>query len=67
MGNVLLKAFYYLVFLVFSFYKSNHYLLFSAIFPNLEMLQFWSVNYICQVRKLYFIADITKLLDNIYI
>ena len=50
-GNLVLN------FLVFSFCKNpkpNHHLLFLAIFPNLEMLQFWSVNYICQVCKLYF-------------
>ena len=29
-------------------------LLFVAIFPVLEMLKFWSVNYICQTCKLYF-------------
>ena len=29
-------------------------LLFLAIFPDLEMLQFWTVNYICQVCKSYF-------------
>ena len=37
-------------FLVFSIFK---YLLFLAIFPDLKMLQFWSVNYVCQVCKLY--------------
>ena len=44
-------------FLVFSVYKNpkfNHHLPFLAIFPDLEMLQFWSVNYICQVYNLYF-------------
>ena len=44
-------------FLIFSVYKDpkfNHYLLFLANFPDLEMLQFWSVNYTCQVCKLYF-------------
>ena len=52
--------FYYLRVLVFSFLvfsvykniKSNH-LLRLAIFPDLEMIQFWSVNYVCQVCKLY--------------
>ena len=42
-------------------------LFFLAIFPDLEMLQFWSVNYICQIRKLYFYLDMSKILSNIYI
>ena len=43
-------------FLVYSVYqnpKSTHHPLFLAIFPDLEMLQFWSKRYICQVWKLY--------------
>ena len=50
-------------FLVFSIYKnpkSNHHLLFLVIFLDLEMLQFWSVNYT-------FILDMSSNLDNIYI
>ena len=55
-------------FLVLSLYKnpkSNHYLIFLAIFPELEMLQFWfiyarSVNYT-------FILDMSEILDNTYI
>ena len=35
-------------------------MLLLAIFPDPEMLQFWSVNYI-------FILDMSKILDNIYI
>ena len=31
------------------------------------MLKFWSVNYICQVCKLYFYFDMSEILDNIYI
>ena len=42
-------------------------LLLLAIFPDLEMAQFWSVNYICQVYKLKLILDMSKILDNIYI
>ena len=49
---------FYLRVLVFSFlvlaFLSILSLLFLAIFPDLEMLKFWSVNYICQVCKLYF-------------
>ena len=45
-------------FLVFSFlslaFLSILSLLLLGIFPLLEMLQLWSVNYICQVCKLYF-------------
>ena len=44
MGNVLFEGFQY----------SNHHLLFLAICPDVEMLQFQSVNYICQVCELYF-------------
>ena len=40
--------------------QSKHYLLFLAIFHDLEMTQFWSVNNICLVYKLKF------LLGNIY-
>ena len=32
-------------------------LLFLVIFPVLEMLKFWSVNYISQICKLYFYID----------
>ena len=42
-------------------------LVFLAIFPVLEMLKFWSVNYICQVCKLYFYFDMSEILDNVYI
>ena len=53
---------FYLRFLGFSFlvcsvYKnsnSNHHLRYLAIFRDPEMLEFWSVNYICQVCKLCF-------------
>ena len=51
---------FYLRVLVFSFlvlaFLSILSLLFLAIFPDLEILfwKFWSVNYICQVCKLYF-------------
>ena len=43
-------------FLVFQFltFLSILSLVFLAIFHTLEMLKFWSVNYICQVCKLYF-------------
>ena len=66
MGNVLLESFYYLAFLDFSIFK---YLksIFSSNFPDLAMLQFWSVNYICQVWKLYIFLDMSEILDNIYI
>ena len=56
-GQCFIWGFLVFSFLVFSVYKnpkSNHHLLFLAIFPDLEMLQFLSVNYICQVCKLYF-------------
>ena len=45
-----LLVFSFLVFSVFKYLKS----VFLSIFPELEVLQFWSVNYICQVCKLYF-------------
>ena len=63
MGNFLFESFCYLVFFVFSVFKnikSNHYLLFLPIFPDLEKLQFWSVNYICQVRKLCFYFGLVR-------
>ena len=68
MGNVSFEGFLYLIFLVFSVYKnpkSNHHLLFLAIFPDMEM--FWSVNYIWQVCNYTFILDMSSILDNIYI
>ena len=43
-------VFSFLVFSIFKYLKST----FLAIFPDLKMLQFWSVNYLCQVCKLYF-------------
>ena len=43
-------VFSFLVFSVFKYLKSS----FSSNFPDLEMLQFWSVNYLCQACKLYF-------------
>ena len=47
-------VFSFLVFSVCKNLKSNHCVLFIAIFPDLVMLQFWSVNYICQLSKLCF-------------
>ena len=40
---------------------------FLAIFPDLEMLKFWSVNYTCQVCKLFFYFGHSEILDDIYI
>ena len=54
------RVFIFLVFGVYKNLKSNHYLLFLAIFPDMEMLQFWSVNYT-------FILDTSEILGNIYI
>ena len=42
-------------------------LLFLAKFPDLEILKFWSVNYICQICKLYFYFGLVQNLDNICI
>ena len=38
---------------VYKNLKSHHHLLFPAIFPDLEIIQFWSLNYVCKVCKLY--------------
>ena len=54
---------FFLGFLVFSILffstygnlKSNGHLLFLAIFPDLKIIQFWSVNNICHACKLYFL------------
>ena len=56
MGKIVFEGFWHLVFqlLAFTNPKSNHHLLFLAIFPDMEIWQIWSVNYICQVCKLYF-------------
>ena len=35
--------------------KPNHYILLLPIFHDLEMIQFWSVNYVCLVYKLKFL------------
>ena len=40
-------------------------LLLLAIFHDMEMTQFWSINNICQVCKLKFLFF--KIMDNIYI
>ena len=55
-GQCFIWGFLVFSFLVFNVYKnliSNHHLLFLAIIPDLDMLQFSSVNYICQVCKSY--------------
>ena len=49
-----LKVFSIQFFSAYTNLKSNHHLLFLAIFLDLKMIQFWSVNYVCQVCKLYF-------------
>ena len=36
--------------------KSNHHLIFLPFFRDLESIQFWSVNHVCQVCKLYFLG-----------
>ena len=46
-------GFSFLDFSVFKNPKSNHHRLFLAIFLDLEMLPFWSINYKGQVCKLY--------------
>ena len=51
MENVLFEFFWYLDFWSLAF-LSILSLLFPAIFPDLEMLQFWSVNHLCQICKL---------------
>lgn len=40
---------------IYKKHKSNYDLLALVIFPNLEIIQFWSVNYMSQVYKLYFL------------
>ena len=41
-------------------------LLFLVIFPVLEMLKFWSVNFICQVSKLYFYFGVFSINSKLY-
>ena len=53
MGKVLFEDFWYLVFKFVAF-SSILRLLFLAIFLDLEMLKFWSLNYMCQICKLCF-------------
>ena len=53
-GQCFIWGFLVLFFFVYNNLKSNHRLLFLAIFPDLEILQFWSENYTFQVCKLYF-------------
>ena len=70
MRNNIIWKFSVFSFLVSSFFKnlkSNHHLLFLAIFPDLEMLQFWFVNYKWQFCKLFYILDMSEILDNIYV
>ena len=62
MGNSLFEGFQYLVFL------SILSLLFLAIFPVLEMLKFWFVNYIRQVCKLYlYFGHVRNFGQNLYL
>ena len=52
------KPLYHTIFSTWAIHwkcKSNHYLLLLAIFPDLEMTQFWYVNYIWQVYKSKFL------------
>ena len=70
MSNNIIWKFSVFSFLSFSFLKnlkSNHHLLFAAIFPDLKMLQFWFVYYIRQFCKLFYFLDMSEILDNIYI
>ena len=58
----------YLKVLVFSFLVfSILSLLLLAVFPDLEILTFCSVNYICISVYYIFILDISEILDNIYV
>ena len=62
-GHRFIWGFLVFSFLGFSVYKnptSNHHLLFLGTFPQLEMLQFCSVNYICQIWKLYFYFEYVR-------
>ena len=52
-GNIFFEGFQYQVFQFLAFLIILS-LLFVAIFSCLEMLKFWSVNYICQAWKSYF-------------
>ena len=59
-----------LIFLVFRVYKnlkSNHHLLFLALFSDLEMIEFWFVNYIGQVCKLYFLGEHVQNFRTIFL
>ena len=48
------SVFIFSVFSIDKNCKSIHHLLFLRVFPDLEMIQFWTVNYAYQVCKLYF-------------
>ena len=51
-GNALAEGFLVFSFLAFrddNKFKYNHLLLFLAILADLKMIQFWSLNYVCQV------------------
>ena len=60
-------VFSFLVFSVYKNFKYNHHLLFLAVFPDLKMVLFWSVNYKSSSVNYNFILDMSKILDNIYI
>ena len=49
-----MRVFSFLVFSIYKNLKPNHHLLFLANFHDLEMIKFWSVNFVCQVSKSYF-------------
>ena len=42
-------VFSFLVFSIYENHNSNHNLLVLALFPDLEVMQFWSINYVCQI------------------
>ena len=61
-GQCFICRFLLFSFLDFSVYKNlqSDHILFLAIFPDVEMLRLWSVNYICQVCILYFYSGIVQ-------
>ena len=62
MSHISFDGFWYLVFesLAFTNPKANHHLLFLAIFPDLELLQFWSVNIYARSVNYTFILEISE-------
>ena len=60
-------VFSFLVFSIYENHNSNHNLLVLALFPDLEVMQFWSINYVCQICNLHLLFWTCPKFSTIFI